>query len=106
MDGSRSASGGGGIAASLLGSGGRISTTVAGAASTRKVEAAAPFVAAAFEAGGWLAGESAPNDSGRRIATSFGGGRPCPARAVAVGTCRRRWLTSAAALGTASGDGA
>src|SRR5258706_4705099 len=126
------ASGGGGLPASLIGSGGRtliaslvrsrsggpinggggppisgdcISTTVAGAASTRKLEGAAPFVAAAFEAGGWLAGESAPDDSDRRIATSFGGGRPCRARAVAVGTCRRRWLTSAEVLGTASGDG-
>src|SRR5258706_4692899 len=86
------ASGGGGLPASLIGSGGRtliaslvrnrsggpinggggppisgdrISTTVPGAASTRKFEAADPPVAAGFEAGGAVAVASGPLASAR-----------------------------------------
>lgn len=81
-----------------------ISTIVEGAASTRKFEAGDPFVATGFEGGGLLAAESGPDDSDTRIITSFGGGL-CRARAVAVGTCRRGWLTSAEELGAAAGDG-
>jgi hypothetical protein len=89
-----------------LGWGDCICTTAVGAASAKKLEAGAPVVAALFAGGGLFAAKLLPEDSGTSVVRSPAvtslGGRPCRARAVAVGTCRRRWLASAEALGAAT----